>query len=285
MSMTNINSLVDNTNQQSNYKSNQIAKSNSSVDYKYICIKKDVFDISMLYLNYLSLQKNKYIEIIYKSPSVFLEGLYFKTPPISYKDIIIYYKENKNYILNNYNIHRNISNASNTSNTLNPSLKLLLNHKEHSNFINILRSIDETISSYINKYSIEIENDLIAYYNDNRTISSFNYEQIIKFRSNNIIEIFDKLLEIIPINKLKLYNIIIGGDFNYDIKKLGYDGKMNIDGIRFHYHPKNLLTCCIKRRVQNDHVIDTYTQLLDIKIPYVAYMASDHKPILATLKC
>ena len=82
------------------------------------------------------------------------------------------------------------------------------------------------------------------------------------------------------------YNrIIIGGDFNYDIKKLGYDGKMNIDGIRFHYHPKNLLTCCIKRRVQNDHIIDTYTQLLDIKIPYVAYMASDHKPILATLKC
>ena len=226
MSMTNINSLVDNTNQQSNYKSNQIAKSNSSVDYKYICIKKDVFDISMLYLNYLSLQKNKYIEIIYKSPSVFLEGLYFKTPPISYKDIIIYYKENKNYKLNNYNIHRNISNASNTSNTLNPSLKLLLNHKEHSNFINILRSIDETISSYINKYSIEIENDLIAYYNDNRTISSFNYEQIIKFRSNNIIEIHMKSY----LDKLILNELENNVDNNIDKK---YIFTFNISNIYF----------------------------------------------------
>ena len=224
--MTNINSLVDNTNQQSNYKSNQIAKSNSSVDYKYICIKKDVFDISMLYLNYLSLQKNKYIEIIYKSPSVFLEGLYFKTPPISYKDIIIYYKENKNYKLNNYNIHRNISNASNTSNTLNPSLKLLLNHKEHSNFINILRSIDETISSYINKYSIEIENDLIAYYNDNRTISSFNYEQIIKFRSNNIIEIHMKSY----LDKLILNELENNVDNNIDKK---YIFTFNISNIYF----------------------------------------------------
>ena len=226
MSMININSLVDNTNQQSNYKSNQIAKSNSSVDYKYICIKKDVFDISMLYLNYLSLQKNKYIEIIYKSPSVFLEGLYFKTPPISYKDIIIYYKENKNYKLNNYNIHRNISNASNTSNTLNPSLKLLLNHKEHSNFINILRSIDETISSYINKYSIEIENDLIAYYNDNRTISSFNYEQIIKFRSNNIIEIHMKSY----LDKLILNELENNVDNNIDKK---YIFTFNISNIYF----------------------------------------------------
>ena len=49
----------------------------------------------MIYLNYSSLKKNKYIEIIYKSPSVFLEGLFFKTPPIALKDIVIYYKENK----------------------------------------------------------------------------------------------------------------------------------------------------------------------------------------------
>jgi endonuclease/exonuclease/phosphatase family metal-dependent hydrolase len=81
------------------------------------------------------------------------------------------------------------------------------------------------------------------------------------------------------------YNrIIIGGDFNYDIKQLGRDGKIVIDGVIFHYHPKNLLTCCINRRVQNDHVIDTHSPLLDIKIPAVAYMASDHKPVLATLQ-
>ena len=77
--------------------------------------------------------------------------------------------------------------------------------------------------------------------------------------------------------------IIIGGDFNYDIKKLGNDSKMLLDGTSFYYHPKNLLTCCINRRVQNDHIIDTKAPLLDIKIPRVAHMASDHKPILATL--
>jgi len=162
--------------QETNNNSQQIKK-NTSVDYKYICIKKDVFDPSMIFLNYSSLKHKKYIEIIYKSPSVFLEGLFFKTPPISSKDIFIYYKDNKNY--QSYN---------NTS----PTLKLLLNHQNHTQFINILRTIDEYISTYINKYAIEIENDLVSYYNDNRTMSSFNYEQIIKYRYNNIIEIHMK---------------------------------------------------------------------------------------------
>ena len=82
------NTIIDNTKKD---------KKKSSVDYKYICIKKDIFDITMVYLNNLTLKKKKYIEIIYKSPSVFLEGLFFKTPAISIKDIIIYYKENKYY--------------------------------------------------------------------------------------------------------------------------------------------------------------------------------------------
>ncbi len=77
---------------------------------------------------------------------------------------------------------------------------------------------------------------------------------------------------------------IIGGDFNYDIKKLGNRGKLLLDDVIFHYHPKNLLTCCINRRVQNDHVIDTLAPLLDINIPPVAHMASDHKPVLAVLQ-
>ena len=173
--------------QNNNY---QHIKKNTSVDYKYICIKKDVFDSSMIYLNYESLKKNKYIEIIYKSPSVFLEGLFFKTPPISLKDIIIYYKENKTYKYNYTNSHVNTYTNSNITTTqqlnFNPALKLLLNYKDHTQFINILRTIDEYISTYINKYSVEIENDLLTYYDDNRTISSFNYEQIIKFRNNTI---------------------------------------------------------------------------------------------------
>ena len=83
--------------------------------------------------------------------------------------------------------------------------------------------------------------------------------------------------------KMEYKRLIIGGDFNYDIKKLDNSGKIILDNTAFYYHPKNLLTCCINRRVQNDHVIDTQAPLLDIKIPRVAYMASDHKPILAEL--
>ena len=87
-------------------------------------------------------------------------------------------------------------------------------------------------------------------------------------------------------NLSKMTRLIIGGDFNYDIKLLGQSGMLTLDtSIEFHYHPRNLLTCCINRRVQNDHVIDTGGPLLDIKIPRVAHMASDHKPILATLAC
>jgi endonuclease/exonuclease/phosphatase family metal-dependent hydrolase len=78
--------------------------------------------------------------------------------------------------------------------------------------------------------------------------------------------------------------IIIGGDFNHNIKKLGQDGKMLLDDVIFYYHPKHILTCCINRNVHYDHVIDTQSPLLDITIPPVAYMASDHKPILATLE-
>ena len=190
-----MNNSNNNQNQNQNH---QIVKKNTSVDYKYICIKKDVFDSSMIYLNYASLKKNKYIEIIYKSPSVFLEGLFFKTPPIALKDIVIYYKENKYY----HNTHHNTTQHNTHHNTTyhstqtnyNPTIKLLLNYKDHTHFINILRTIDEHISTYINKYSIEIEQDLCTYYNDNRTLSSFNYEQIIKFRNtiSNTIEIHMK---------------------------------------------------------------------------------------------
>ena len=77
---------------------------------------------------------------------------------------------------------------------------------------------------------------------------------------------------------------IISGDFNYDIKNFG-DSKNNItiNGTKFYYHPKHILTCCIKRRKHNDHVIDSMTRPIDISIPEVNYMASDHKPIIVEL--
>ena len=85
-------------------------------------------------------------------------------------------------------------------------------------------------------------------------------------------------------DKINCNRYIISGDFNYDIKDFG-DKKsiINLDGIRFYHHPKHILTCCISRRCHNDHVIDSYKSPLDINIPNVDYMASDHKPIIAVL--
>lgn len=77
---------------------------------------------------------------------------------------------------------------------------------------------------------------------------------------------------------------IIAGDFNYDIKKLSNNsGKINLDNIIFYYHPKHLLTCCVRRITHYDHIIDSYKTPNKIFIPNVKYMASDHKPIIAVL--
>ena len=85
-------------------------------------------------------------------------------------------------------------------------------------------------------------------------------------------------------NTNKDKRFIISGDFNYNIKDLG-DSKniITINGTKFYYHPKHILTCCIKRRKHNDHIIDSIARPIDISIPEVNYMASDHKPIIVEL--
>lgn len=77
---------------------------------------------------------------------------------------------------------------------------------------------------------------------------------------------------------------IIGGDFNNDIKKLSSsECQLVLGSVEFYHHPKKILTCCVKRNTHYDHVIDSKRAPLDIIIPYVHHMASDHKPILVTL--
>lgn len=84
------------------------------------------------------------------------------------------------------------------------------------------------------------------------------------------------------ISSIKRY--IISGDFNYDIKKFSNDNNFILDNQKFYYNKKHILTCCVNRTKHYDHVIDTLKPPLDIIIPDVHYMASDHKPILATLQ-
>ena len=84
------------------------------------------------------------------------------------------------------------------------------------------------------------------------------------------------------IKKIRRY--IIAGDFNYDIKKYGDDeSKFELEGIRFYFYPRKIITCRINRLRHYDHVIDTKGTPLYLGIPEVDYMASDHKPIFAKL--
>ena len=144
------------------------------VDYKYICIKKDVFDINMIELNFNNIYFNNQIELIYKSPTIILDGIFLKTPAIAGNAITIIYKE------------KNINNI---------TIKLLLNQKEHHQFIHIMKILDEYLSNSINKYSNKTENELdIAKINDDyidninnssNKLSNLKYEQVIKYNYYN----------------------------------------------------------------------------------------------------
>jgi hypothetical protein len=165
-----------NQNQSQNQNQNQIQnikKNDLLVDYRYICIKKDIFNINMVELNFNNINYNNQIELIYKSPTIILDGIFLKTPPISGSAITIIYKE------------KNINNI---------TIKLLLNQKEHQQFIQIMKLLDEYLSSEINKYSNKIENDLDInnfisnFDNDLNKLSVLKYEQVIKYNyyySNN----------------------------------------------------------------------------------------------------
>ena len=90
-----------------------------------------------------------------------------------------------------------------------------------------------------------------------------------------------KNINIMNINKIRY---IISGDFNYNIKELGNSqNKIIINETTFYHHPKHILTCCINRTTHFDHVIDSLNKPIDIYIPDVKYMASDHKPIIVKL--
>ena len=134
----------------------------TTVDYKYICIKKDFFDPLMIYLNYTVLKDRKCIEIIYKSPSIFLDGLFFKTPKIKVSQIYISRKPRQP---NNVN------------------LRIILNpaDKDQAAFITMLQTIDMHITQYIGRFSREITKELneIPEHVGN-CIEMFRYDSILK---------------------------------------------------------------------------------------------------------
>lgn len=139
----------------------------NNVDFVYICIKKEFFDVNMIYLNYYNLKKKKQIEIIYKSPSIFLEGLFLKTPELTLHNIhVTKYDKSSKYLNKLENIE----------------LKLYFNESDpqHLFFINILKTLDTYILQYLDKYKQEIEAELSVNYKDTRPLTSFKYINVIK---------------------------------------------------------------------------------------------------------
>ena len=117
----------------------------------------------------------------------------------------------------------------------------------------------------------------------------YDKEIQLKMMDKMMLEINKNMMHIQKTEKTKKLHkqirYIISGDFNYDIKEFG--GSRNyftLDNTPFYYNKKHILTCCINRRKHNDHVIDSLATPIDITIPKVNYMASDHKPILVQLK-
>jgi hypothetical protein len=110
--------------------------------------------------------------------------------------------------------------------------------------------------------------------------------------NSNIIEIFDKLLEIISINELKLYRIILGGDFNTNNPYKCY----NLKQFGFNNNNFNKLTCCYLEGFgyltkSYDHVFSTFgnIKINTLSKKYIKNMtensiqSSDHLPISITI--
>ena len=132
----------------------------NTVDFRYICIKKEHFDVNMIYLKYTNLKKEKYIEIIYKSPSIFLDGLFFKTPPLNISQLSVFTKDKIPY----------------TS-----VVTTVLDRVGNVEFINMLKSIDTYLSNYIVRHARDINTKMQE--DENHYL---NYEPILKpcYQSN-----------------------------------------------------------------------------------------------------
>ncbi len=139
---------------------------NNTIDFKYICIKKEHFDVGMIYLKYTNLKKENYIEIIYKSPSIHLDGLFFKTPALKVSQLLILIRDKGHFT--------------------NAHIQCILNKNNDDNgdFINMMKSIDTYISLYIGRHARDINSKMHSSLNmkteDNNEYHYLNYENIIK---------------------------------------------------------------------------------------------------------
>ena len=135
---------------------NNECMNNDVLENRYICIKKEHFDVNMIYLNYTNLKKRNYIEIIYRSPSIFLDGLFFKTPKIDSSQISIFTKNTPPY---------------------SSTIQIRLSDKDNISFVNMLKNIDQYINNYIARFSKEINKEL---HEENDEYHYLKFDNIVK---------------------------------------------------------------------------------------------------------
>lgn len=111
------------------------------------------------------------------------------------------------------------------------------------------------------------------------------------YKDEGEVEHLNKMIENLELKKYhdNGYRVIIAGDFNNNIRNLSEKFKkqhlqLNVGGVKFNVITQNLKTCWLYRCKHYDHVIDTLDVPIKIKIPTVADMASDHRPVLAYLQ-
>jgi len=181
---------LNNTNQEQNTNADKDEGKkryyDNTVDFQYICIKKEHFDVNMVYLKYTNLKKENYMEIIYKSPSIFLDGLFFKTPPLNISQLSIFTKDRMPF----------------TS-----VITCILDRGINSEFINMLKSID----SYLNNYIIRHARDINIKMNEDEN-HYLNYETILKpwYHSNTYSNKKRDTREQLPYSTIAAGNNILG---------------------------------------------------------------------------
>jgi endonuclease/exonuclease/phosphatase family metal-dependent hydrolase len=111
------------------------------------------------------------------------------------------------------------------------------------------------------------------------------------YKDKGELENMNKMIDYLELKKYydNGYRVIIAGDFNNNIRNLSEKVKkkhlkLEVGGVKFNVIRQNLKTCWFNRNTHYDHVIDTLDVPIKIKIPKVADMASDHRPVLAYLQ-
>ena len=92
-----------------------MAQKNEIIELKNLFIKLNYFNPSFITLNPYLFKYTNIIKIVYKSPSIFIDGMYFKIKNIKKDNIIVSHLFNTNILNNNQTLNNNINSNSNSN--------------------------------------------------------------------------------------------------------------------------------------------------------------------------